>query len=151
MKTSESCGGIVAVTKWSEPIRGSKTSDTCCGTLGSEPDTVHRFRQNRLYLYYTNEVLNGTLQTLNENAAGHHGDAGHEKANLNNMEGNMEASPNNFGQHILTTSGQGEGNPAVAQNAQRRRHINGILWIIKTDAPWRDLPERYGKWGTPNP
>jgi transposase len=30
----------------------------------------------------------------------------------------------------------------------RRRHINGILWILKTGAPWRDLPERYGKWGT---
>jgi transposase len=30
----------------------------------------------------------------------------------------------------------------------RRRHINGILWILKTGAQWRDLPERYGKWGT---
>jgi transposase len=30
----------------------------------------------------------------------------------------------------------------------RRQHINGILWILKTGAPWRDLPERYGKWGT---
>ncbi len=26
--------------------------------------------------------------------------------------------------------------------------INGILWILKTGAPWRDLPERYGKWQT---
>jgi len=31
---------------------------------------------------------------------------------------------------------------------ERRRHINGILWILKTGAPWRDLPERYGEWGT---
>jgi transposase len=23
--------------------------------------------------------------------------------------------------------------------------INGVLWIFKTGAPWRDLPERYGK------
>lgn len=26
--------------------------------------------------------------------------------------------------------------------------VNGILWILKTGAPWRDLPERYGKWQT---
>lgn len=24
--------------------------------------------------------------------------------------------------------------------------INGVLWIFKTGAPWRDLPERYGHW-----
>ena len=24
--------------------------------------------------------------------------------------------------------------------------INGVLWILKTGAPWRDLPERYGHW-----
>jgi transposase len=22
--------------------------------------------------------------------------------------------------------------------------INGILWVLRTGAPWRDLPERYG-------
>ncbi len=27
-----------------------------------------------------------------------------------------------------------------------RRTINGILWILHTGAPWRDLPEGYGKW-----
>ncbi|WP_414619189.1 transposase [Calothrix sp. CCY 0018] len=27
-----------------------------------------------------------------------------------------------------------------------RRIINGILWILRTGAPWRDLPEYYGKW-----
>lgn len=26
--------------------------------------------------------------------------------------------------------------------------LNGILWIIRTGAPWRDLPERYGPWQT---
>lgn len=26
--------------------------------------------------------------------------------------------------------------------------INGMLWIARTGAPWRDLPERYGKWQT---
>jgi transposase len=29
-----------------------------------------------------------------------------------------------------------------------RTIINGILWIIRTGAPWRDLPERYGPWRT---
>ena len=29
-------------------------------------------------------------------------------------------------------------------NAPHRRIINGILWILRTGAPWRDLPERYG-------
>jgi transposase len=29
-----------------------------------------------------------------------------------------------------------------------RRIINGILWIDRTGAPWRDLPERYGSWST---
>jgi transposase len=26
--------------------------------------------------------------------------------------------------------------------------LNGILWILRTGAPWRDLPERYGPWTT---
>lgn len=29
-----------------------------------------------------------------------------------------------------------------------RQVINGILWKIRTGAPWRDLPERYGPWKT---
>ena len=24
--------------------------------------------------------------------------------------------------------------------------LNGMLWILRTGAPWRDLPERYGPW-----
>ena len=28
------------------------------------------------------------------------------------------------------------------------RFINGVLWILRTGAPWRDLPPCYGKWGT---
>jgi len=26
--------------------------------------------------------------------------------------------------------------------------VNGILWILHTGAPWRDVPERYGPWET---
>ena len=33
-------------------------------------------------------------------------------------------------------------------NADHRRIINGMLWIDRTGAPWRDLPERYGPWRT---
>lgn len=29
-----------------------------------------------------------------------------------------------------------------------RRLINGILWVLHTGAPWRDVPERYGPWQT---
>lgn len=29
-----------------------------------------------------------------------------------------------------------------------RTTINGILWIARSGAPWRDLPERYGTWNT---
>jgi transposase len=30
----------------------------------------------------------------------------------------------------------------------RRQIVNAILWILRTGAPWRDLPEEYGPWGT---
>lgn len=29
-----------------------------------------------------------------------------------------------------------------------RLFVNAVLWIGKTGAPWRDLPERFGKWST---
>jgi transposase len=29
-----------------------------------------------------------------------------------------------------------------------RRFINGVFWVLRTGAPWRDLPPAYGKWGT---
>ena len=31
---------------------------------------------------------------------------------------------------------------------EHRTMVNGMLWIARTGAPWRDLPERYGKWST---
>ncbi len=34
------------------------------------------------------------------------------------------------------------------QWAEHRRVINGILWKLRTGAPWRDLPERCGPWKT---
>ena len=29
-----------------------------------------------------------------------------------------------------------------------RRSLEGILWIVRTGAPWRDLPDDFGKWFT---
>jgi transposase len=29
-----------------------------------------------------------------------------------------------------------------------RNALNGILWIARSGAAWRDLPERYGSWST---
>jgi transposase len=33
-------------------------------------------------------------------------------------------------------------------NKDHRTIINAILWLLRTGAPWRDLPERYGSWKT---
>ena len=27
-----------------------------------------------------------------------------------------------------------------------RTTLNGMLWILRSGAPWRDMPDRYGKW-----
>jgi transposase len=39
--------------------------------------------------------------------------------------------------------------PKRGRPAQDHRLIiNGILWILRTGAPWRDLPDHYGPWST---
>ena len=39
--------------------------------------------------------------------------------------------------------------PTTGRPARDHRTIiNGILWVLRTGAPWRDLPERYGPWRT---
>jgi len=41
------------------------------------------------------------------------------------------------------------GKPRVGRpNLDHRLILNGILWRLRTGAPWRDLPERYGSWKT---
>ncbi len=32
--------------------------------------------------------------------------------------------------------------------SSNRRMVNAILWVLKTGAPWRDLPRKYGPWQT---
>jgi transposase len=45
--------------------------------------------------------------------------------------------------------------PLLPPRQTRGRHyrdhrtiLNGILWVLGTGAPWRDLPRRYGPWET---
>ena len=42
--------------------------------------------------------------------------------------------------------GQREQCGGIAED--NRRFINGVFWILRTGAPWRDLPPDYGKWGS---
>ena len=37
-----------------------------------------------------------------------------------------------------------QGNPYK----DHRTVVNGILWVLRTGAPWRDIPSRYGPWST---
>jgi len=39
--------------------------------------------------------------------------------------------------------------PAAATGRKRvppRTVLNGVLWVLRSGSPWRDLPERYGPW-----
>lgn len=41
--------------------------------------------------------------------------------------------------------------PPIRRGGQWRDHrtlLNGVLWRLRTGAPWRDLPDRYGPWQT---
>ena len=39
------------------------------------------------------------------------------------------------------------GDPGVTAS-DNRLFVNAVLWIAKTGVPWRDLPERFGPWGS---
>ena len=46
--------------------------------------------------------------------------------------------------HILNSLLPDRGPPI----SDKRRMVNGILWVLRTCAPWRDMPERYGNWNS---
>jgi transposase len=42
--------------------------------------------------------------------------------------------------------------PRGVRRVNDRRVLNGIFWVLRSGAPWRDLPENYGPplWNDPN-
>src|SRR5687767_15386206 len=38
--------------------------------------------------------------------------------------------------------------PTRGRRADNRLFVDAVLWIAKTGAPWRDLPERFGDWNS---
>ena len=49
-----------------------------------------------------------------------------------------------FFEPFLAVVRQPNGRKAV----DHRRVMDGVFWIARTGAPWRDLPEEFGKWGS---
>jgi transposase len=49
-----------------------------------------------------------------------------------------------FFEPFVVASGPLSGRPA----SDHRRTLDGIFWVTRTGAPWRDLPEELGKWNT---
>ena len=45
---------------------------------------------------------------------------------------------------VLTASPSRGGRPPKVH----RHRLDGILWICRTGAPWRDLPAAFGKWNS---
>ena len=47
-------------------------------------------------------------------------------------------------EHLLPGKASDPGRTAE----DNRRFVSGVLWIARSGAPWRDLPERYGPWNS---
>ena len=41
-----------------------------------------------------------------------------------------------------------EKGPMGRPSTSHRRFFNAIVWLVRTGAPWRDLPPEYGYWGS---
>ena len=51
-------------------------------------------------------------------------------------------------QPLLPPQRHAKGTKGGCPSINHRQIINGILWILRTGAPWEDLPARYGKRST---
>jgi len=40
-----------------------------------------------------------------------------------------------------------DGDPGRSSR-DNRLFVEAVLWLVRVGAPWRDLPPRFGKWGT---
>lgn len=49
-----------------------------------------------------------------------------------------------FFEPFVSSKGPRSGRPA----ADHRRVLDGVFWIARTGAPWRDLPDYFGKWSS---
>ena len=49
---------------------------------------------------------------------------------------------------LLSTTSQGPRGPGRPPTNAPRALLNGVLWILRTGAPWKDLPERYPPYQT---
>jgi transposase len=50
----------------------------------------------------------------------------------------------NLMEHLLP----GREGDAGRHGEDNRRFVNAIIWIARSGAPWRDLPERFGDWNS---
>ena len=56
----------------------------------------------------------------------------------------MSQADRAFLEHFLIDTGPKSGRLP----RDNRRVLDGVLWIVRTSAPWRCLPETFGKWGS---
>ena len=64
----------------------------------------------------------------------------------------MEATPRNLISNRLWRALQARLRPAFRaagrQGQDNRRFLNAVFWMLRTGAPWRDLPSFFGRWGS---
>lgn len=60
------------------------------------------------------------------------------------IRGRLSDAEWDFFEPFLIETGPKRGRPP----ADHRRVLDGIFWIARTGAPWRDLPDEFGKWAS---